>query len=329
MRKENQAIKILLLGYGTLALSLFKALLNTPDCQIVGLFHCSGIIGTKFTLSSADKQLLHLCKRHRISRIRCPGSNSSEFMQTLQRLKPDLVLISNWGEILKENILSTADVRFVNCHPSLLPAHRGANPYASVIRQGEHETGVTFHQVDPGVDSGAIWLQQRLPVLPDDTGASLRVRCTELATVMIPHLLERLSDGSTPVQQSTLGEASYYPRLQLEDGLIDWQRPAQQIYDNIRGLNPWILSYCYLDSWLGHLRLTTKSAVLRTKTDAVASPGMIIENDNDTLWVATQTAEKIIGLRDVHLENFNGLRGVLLRPGRQLLSATSLPSQNI
>ena len=316
-------LDVLLLGYGTLALRLLSALLAAPECcRVVGLFHCSATKHANFTLSSADKQLLSLCKRHQIAEIACDGTNSAEFIRTLEQLQPDLVLIGNWGEILKSHVLATPELMFINCHPSLLPAHRGANPYASAIRHGDCDTGVTFHRIDPGVDTGPVWLQERLPIRPDDTGASLRVRCTEQAGKMVSDLLKKVASGSLPTPQSELGKPSYYPRLKWQDGLINWRQPAQQIYDNIRGLNPWVYSYSYLELPLGRMRLTTKSAALRTQSPSPADipPGTIVEKSKNTIWIATQTPEQQVGLRNIKLEPIDWLSGALLKPGQRLYS---------
>jgi methionyl-tRNA formyltransferase len=266
----------------------------------------------------ADKQLEQLRRRNRITEVRCDNSHADCFMESLERLRPGCVLVGNWADRLSRRVLATPDIAFINCHPSLLPAHRGPNPYASVLRQGEAETGVTFHQIDADFDTGPVLLQQRLPVAPYDTGASLRVRCTELAGRMVPQLLQIMAARGTPVVQSELGEASYYPRPREQDGLIDWQRDAQAVYNNIRGLNPWFYSYSFIETPLGRARLLTKSAVLACRPDAAATPGTIIALERGIVWIATSSPPRAIGLCDVCIEGFNWLHTLLLKPGKQL-----------
>jgi methionyl-tRNA formyltransferase len=285
---------------------------------VVGLFHRPAAIRAAAAIGSADKQLERLRRQHRIPEIRCDDSRSSCFIKRLESLHPHCVLVGNWADQLSRQVLAMPDITFVNCHPSLLPTHRGPNPYASVLRQGEPETGVTFHYIAPAFDSGPVLLQRRLPVYPQDTGASLRVRCTELAGRMVPEVLQALAERQVPVAQAELGQASYFPAPREENGLIDWHNHAQVIYNTIRSLNPWFYSYSFIDTPLGRLRLLSKSAALRQHPADGIAPGTILTIERRSVWVATASPNQVIGLRDVRIEGFNWLRSWALKPGKQL-----------
>ncbi|MGI9301474.1 MAG: formyltransferase family protein, partial [Gammaproteobacteria bacterium] len=150
--KAQRIVRIFLLGHGTLALALLEGLLAAKRCQVTGVFRWSSHAGARCSGDPREKELRRLTHRAGVTEIRCESANSASFIKLLKKEQPHYVLLGTWGEILRPPLLRTPDVQFINCHPSLLPAHRGTNPYASVIRNSEPETGLTFHLVDEQID---------------------------------------------------------------------------------------------------------------------------------------------------------------------------------
>ena len=232
--------------------------------------------------------------------LRCDGVNSASFVKLLGKKRPHYVLLGTWGDILRPPVLHTPDVRFVNCHPSLLPAHRGTNPYASVIRSGEHQTGVTFHLVNEQIDAGPVLLQATVPVLPDDTGGALRQRCAERARALVPELLARLSDPTKleTSDQAAMGKSSYFPHLRAHDGLIRWDQGAKDIRNHIRGVQPWLQAYTSVATRVGTLKLGVTRSAVRPVTQPELAHGTVTSIDDDAIWVSTGSDQEV-GLKNV------------------------------
>ncbi len=249
--KETR-LRVLLCGYGHLGLALLQGLLESAQlCEVVGVFRWSSRPESANCWEPVEGMFQKLVTMSGIEDIQCPGINTYEFTTVLGRLKPDVVLVGAWGEILKQHLIERPDLLLVNCHPSKLPAHRGANPYSSVIRERETETGVTFHRIVLQIDAGAILLQQTVPLHDQDSGASVRDRCAMVAYQLVKALVPKLHATVVygfPLEESLQDDTiqSYFPPLTPEAGLVDWKQPAEALHRQYRALFPWIVCYSHL-----------------------------------------------------------------------------------
>lgn len=249
---NTDRVKVLLCGYGHLGLALLQGLLNlSQSCEVVGVFRWTARPGGQAFWEPVEDEFKALVQQAGLLDIVCPGMNSYEFIQYLQTLQPQVVLVGSWGEILKPHVLQLPNQILVNCHPSLLPAHRGANPYASVILEQERETGVTFHRMAPGIDTGAIFLQRKVPLTADETGDSVRAKCVgtayEMVAELMAHFRAHLLLGA-PLCERPQDEAlqSYFGQLKQESGLLDWSQSPEALSRQIRALYPWVVCYSFL-----------------------------------------------------------------------------------
>jgi methionyl-tRNA formyltransferase len=155
------------------------------------------------------------------------------------RVAPDAVVIIAYGQIIPKNLIEIPRLGWINLHASLLPKYRGAAPIAWSIVNGETRSGLTTMQIDPGMDTGPMLLQQVLDIGPDETAPELTRRMSEAGAPLMIDSLRKLERGEiAPRPQPTSG-ASLAPKLEKEHGRIDWTQTAQQIYNHIRGLAPW------------------------------------------------------------------------------------------
>lgn len=165
---------------------------------------------------------------------------SSEFADSLQRLGADLFLISSYSMILPADWLTMPALGAVNIHGGLLPQYRGANVLNWVLVNGERETGVTIHYVDSGIDTGDVILEKRLAVGFEDTALSLRTKLSALWPSALAEVLPMIEKGDCPRTPQDQSKAKHWPRRRPEDGHIDWNWPAERIYNLIRALvKPW------------------------------------------------------------------------------------------
>jgi methionyl-tRNA formyltransferase len=168
-----------------------------------------------------------------------PGLRRPEAVEELASLKPDVIVVCAFGAMLRQPVLDIPAKGVLNIHPSLLPRHRGASPMAAAILAGDEQTGVTIMLMDPGMDTGPILSQRAIPISPWDTGGSLGERLAEVGAELLLEVLPRwLADELEPQPQDD-SLASETHLLRKEDGAIDWNRPAIDIWRQVRAFNPW------------------------------------------------------------------------------------------
>lgn len=194
------------------------------------------------------------------------------FLEDLRRLQPELIAVVAFGRILPREILDLPARGCVNLHASLLPRYRGAAPIHRAVMNGEVETGVTTMWMAPRLDAGDIILQEKLPIPPEATTGEIHDRLAEVGAGLLVHTLELIASGRAPRLPQDEALATYAPPLQPEEEVIHWERPAQVIYNQIRGLNPWPGAYTLRSGE----RLKIYGARL-TDPAATGRPGQVVE----------------------------------------------------
>jgi methionyl-tRNA formyltransferase len=171
---------------------------------------------------------------HQPERVRRPES-----FALLQSFAADIMIVVGYGQIIPQNIIDLPRYGIWNVHASLLPKYRGAAPIQWAIANGEWETGVTIMRIDAGLDTGDMLLKGSLAIGPDETAPQLGNRLAPLGA----HLLIQAIAAQPPPEKQNNDEATLAPILKKEDGLIQWPRPAAEIYNRLRGFNPWPGAY--------------------------------------------------------------------------------------
>ena len=167
---------------------------------------------------------------------------TEEATAELRGLKPDLVVVVAFGQILSQEILDIPPHGCINVHGSLLPRYRGAAPMQWCVINGETKTGITTMMMDAGLDTGDMLLKEELPIGPDMTLEEVHDSLMEMGAQVLMKTIEELRAGTLKrVPQE--GESNYAPMLTKETGHIDWQKSAQEIHNLVRGLNSWPGAY--------------------------------------------------------------------------------------
>ncbi len=240
------AFKIVVLGYSEMFAAVIQACLASGN-KIVGVMRHERVLDNPVKLFFKDifipsKDYSYI-KSFNLPEIKARSANSQEFRDEILKLNPDMIIVASWGEKLKKETIMLPKIACINCHPSLLPRYRGPNPYMQVIKHSEKETGVTFHIMDEGYDTGPILMQKNVPILPGDTGKVLRSRCAQTAKeALIELLLEMQSDILIPIPQKE-SIASYYPQITADDVLISFKNTSTNIDAQIRSIISW--QKCY------------------------------------------------------------------------------------
>jgi methionyl-tRNA formyltransferase len=183
-----------------------------------------------------------------------PETIKSESSQDfLKRVAPDAVVIIAYGQIIPARLLTIPRLGWLNLHASLLPLYRGAAPIHWAIANGETITGLTSMQIDAGMDTGPTLLRREVEIGPDETSAELAARMSVIGAELIAESLLQFDRGEISTTPQEEKNASYAPILKKEDGRIDWERPAQQIYNRMRAFAPWPGSYSKFRGQTCHL----------------------------------------------------------------------------
>ena len=167
-----------------------------------------------------------------------PTVKEPGFVELLQSLSPDVIVVVAFGQILPPSILAIPPGGCINVHASLLPKYRGAAPIHWAVINGEEITGVTTVYMDEGLDTGDIILQEELRIGEGDNVGAVHDRLAALGADLLIETLRLISEGRAPRRAQT-GEPSYAPLLKAEDELIDWRKTAKEIYNHVRGMDPW------------------------------------------------------------------------------------------
>jgi len=163
--------------------------------------------------------------------------NTKEMVKNLNNLKPDIILLFAYGVIVGKRILSIPKLGAVNFHPSLLPLYRGAAPINRAIMAGERRTGVTLFFMNEELDAGDILLQREFPVSVMDDECVVQEKVLEVGKEMMAELLDRLPRGElTPTPQDHT-KATFAPKIEKEELIIDWNKSAMEIHNLVRAVN--------------------------------------------------------------------------------------------
>jgi methionyl-tRNA formyltransferase len=210
----------------------------------------------------------------------------------IARLQPDIIVVSAYGKILPDELLTIPKHRCINIHPSLLPQYRGPSPVAAAILKGDTTAGVTIMLIEKRVDSGPILSQEEAPVFDDDTTASLSGRLLTVGADLLVRTIPAWVSGQIqPVRQDD--ERASYTRMAVKaDGKLNFNEPAVQLCRKIRAYYPW--PGCYVD-WKGK-RLRIVKAVPIADQGTGRAGGVIALHNNEAAKIFVRTGDGLLGL---------------------------------
>ena len=272
-------MRIAIAGSGRLGLSLLMPL-TASSHEVVALLqngrkrpaHKTRLRKWGAALSKGANDLVRQARWLGLPILRIDTMSENE-LAPLRALKPDLVLVGGFGVILTKPLLELPRAGCVNVHSSLLPKHRGPNPFAAVILTGESESGVTFHIMDEGIDTGAILEQHRFALLPEYTVFAVYRRACETTAEHVVHVVDQMAREGLRGAPQDNAEATYDKRFTKEDARIRWDDSAERISRQVRALAPALAPHF---EYRGR-----RVQVTRVQTDpspAGAAPGTVLEN---------------------------------------------------
>jgi len=190
-------------------------------------------------LQASPGPVTRVASRHGLEVLTPQRVNSPESLDAIRTCRPDFIVVVAYGQILSRSLLDIPKLDCVNVHTSLLPRYRGAAPIQWAIVNGETETGVTTMRMIEALDAGDILLQEVVAIGMDETAGTLHDRLAVIGATLLMRTLAGLIDGTIAAVAQKSDLATYAPRLKKEHGRIDWTLSAHEIYNRIRGFNPW------------------------------------------------------------------------------------------
>jgi len=208
---------------------------------------------------------------------------SPKAVAQLAALKPDLIVVAAFGQILRKNVLNLPPHGCINVHASLLPRWRGASPVTAAIQAGDAETGVTLMKMDEGLDTGPILARRAIPIQPDHTGGSLTQELAQLGAKLLVDTLPAWLAGEIKPQPQDDQQATKARLLKKRDGKIDWSQPAAEIEQQVRAFWPWPGTFTYGPK--GQIKIL-EVAVAGDVSPGERAPGTLFTH-NQEAYVAT------------------------------------------
>jgi len=240
-------MRIVMMGTGTFAEPTFQALIAAGE-RVVGLV-------TQPERDSGNKRgstrqtglgMASIAAAAGIPVIQPESINTPEGVAALHAFEPDLLVVAAYGQILKPEVIAAPKLGAINVHASLLPKYRGASPIAHAIRAGEIESGVTIIRITLGLDAGDMLKQEALDILPQETTGELEARLAPLGARLCLDVIRAMKLGPVSGVKQDPALVTKAPKFKKEHGQIDWSRPATEIVNHIRAVQPWPTAFTFL-----------------------------------------------------------------------------------
>lgn len=250
-------------------------------------------------------------------------ARSEDFIEQLRQLKPELIVVAAFGQILPQSILDLPRFGCINLHTSLLPKYRGAGPIQWAILNDEYETGVTIMRMDAGMDTGAILSHEKTLIHESDNAQTLHDRLATIGAELLAHTIPEYVAGKISPRPQPIEGVSYAPKIKKHDGQIKWTQPGRAIWNRVRGLVPWPGAFTHVPAQPNPYLLKIWEA---ETTRQIGSPGQILSADKSGIVVAC--GEDAIRVQLLQLEGGKRLTPQQFLAGHQLAPGQSLIQQS-
>lgn len=221
-------------------------------------------------------------------------------LRAMQELKPDILVMVAFGQILKKNVLEMAPHGVVNLHGSLLPDLRGAAPINWALIRGYEKTGITTMKTDKGVDTGPMLLKETIDIDQNLDSIELGNKLSTIGAALVIKTLHGILDGSVEAKDQDDEKATYAPLLSKEMGKIDWSQNAHEIHNLVRGLKPWPGTFT---TFKDKVLKIIKTQLVKEDGNGEEKPGTLLVNKKQILVACGATGSERIELLDVQPPN--------------------------
>lgn len=268
-------------------------------------------------------------ERHGIPVLQPERMRRPEAVEQVAAYQPDLIVTAAFGQILPKAVLDLPRHGCINVHGSLLPKYRGGAPIQHAILNGETETGVTIMYMAEGLDTGDMLTRTAIPIADEDTAGTIFDKLSVAGADLLRNTLPNLLEGKlTPVPQNE-AEATIAPNIKRENERIDWSRPAADIFNQVRGLNPWPVAYTL---WNGAVfkvwacRKPQDGGPAAVAASSASEPGTVLGSDEQGIEV--QTGQGTLWLTEVQPAGKKAMEAAVFNRGGGIPAGTVLSADS-
>jgi len=274
-------VRVYFLGAGEIAVPVLAALTVNPHIELVGAgTQVDRPAGRNRRLTPTPVGEWAESNSYFIDKIE--SVNAGVFIDKLRSLRPQIILVISFGQLLKQEILHLDGAVCVNIHASLLPLYRGASPINAAILHRRDVTGITFMKMAEGLDTGDIFCAFDYPLDGTEDAESLETALGRLAAEKTPEVLCRIVQGELPAVPQQEAEATLTRKIRKEYGIIEWHNDADDIEAIIRAYHPWPGASFSLENAGKNLKLRVTAA--RIVKDMSGRPGEVLRADKKQ-WI--------------------------------------------
>ena len=220
--------------------------------------------------------------------------STPDYVDRLDSLDADLILVLAYGQILKQNLLDMLPNKFINIHASLLPRWRGAAPIQRALMEGDKVTGLSFQIMRLKLDSGPIIFEEQVEIMENENSAQLAERLSLLSKDMVCRVVKRHIDGLSLPQEQDESLVTFAKKIEKSEGLIDWSKSALEIHNKIRGLKWGPGAFTHLE---GKRVKVSETFVL---SEGGGAPGEVAQIEEGVLGVST--SDGTLGIKSLQPE---------------------------
>ncbi len=240
-------MRIVMMGTGLFAEPTLEALLASPHTVVGLVTQPDRAVGQeRGSTRQTGRGMKTIAQEHHVPVLQPESINTPEGVRDLQALKPDLLVVAAYGQILSRDVLAVPPHGGINVHASLLPKYRGAAPIAWAIYHGETRTGVTIIKMSVSLDAGDMLAQEVIEIGRAETAGEVEARLAPLGARLALQVIEQIQNGTVQGRKQDQTQVTKAPKLKKEHGLIDWSRHCRDVFNQIRAMQPWPTAYTFL-----------------------------------------------------------------------------------
>lgn len=285
---NNNQIKVIFMGTPEFAIAPLKVLIEEQFNVIAVVTQPDRPTGRKRIITPTPVKEVAL--QHGIPVLQPERLRDADAVAELTALQPDLIVTAAYGQILPASILNLPPHRCINIHASLLPRYRGGAPIQYAIMNGDEKTGVTIMYMAEGLDTGDMISRVEVPIEDEDDVGTLFSELSTAGAELLRETLPKLLAGEVTSVPQNDEEASYAPNISRDDERIDWSRSARDVFNQVRALHPWPISFTLwngerLKVWACKLHSETQASLANAQRDAL--PGTVLQCTAEGIEVMT------------------------------------------
>lgn len=288
-------MKIAFFGTPEFAVPVFEKLVSSGHTISVAVTQPDRPVGRKQEITPTPVKIA--AQKHNIPVLQPEKARDPGFLAEYKKYPSDINIIIAFGQILPDDLIYHPHHHSVNIHASLLPKYRGASPINWAIINGDGQTGVTYQFITKDLDAGDIIYQEKMKIEETDDSMTLYAKLSKLSAESVLKVIEMINAGTVKRVPQDHSKATVVKTLKKEEGKIDFNRPARDIFNQCRGLLPWPVSYCTLDG--KSLKIYKCEPVHLSSKSA---PGEIIEVVKGKGFMVKTAGETCLLVKEVQAE---------------------------